>query len=105
MAHAEISHILKTVRKHNRIAVSLPVKLNVSGHEFSCMAYDVSLGGVRVKVDAPIAENDNVSIFISENIKQTAKVVWISQGFVGLDFNENPKIIKEGLGSLAANLN
>lgn len=105
MAISEVKRILKSMRKHNRRAVVLPAELDVNGERVSCTAYDVSLGGVRLKVDLPVAENAHVIVKMRDRINQVAKVVWSAEGFVGLRFQENPKIIKAGLGALATNLN
>ena len=65
----------------------------------------MSLGGMRLKVKVPIAENSNVIIKIRDKLNQVAKVVWVAEGFIGLNFQENPKTVKSGLGVLATNLN
>ncbi|MBT6329299.1 MAG: hypothetical protein HOJ34_05905, partial [Kordiimonadaceae bacterium] len=44
-------------------------------------------------------------IKIKNKLNQVAKVVWAAEGFVGLNFTDNPKTIKAGLGTLATNLN
>lgn len=105
MAISKVKRILKSMRKHNRRAVVLPAELDVNGERVSCTAYDVSLGGVRLKVDLPVPENTHVIVKVRDRLNQVAKVVWSAEGFVGLHFQENPKIIKAGLGALATNLN
>ena len=105
MAVYEVKNILRSMRKHNRRAVVLPARLDVNGHRHKCTVYDVSLGGVRLKVDAPVMENSQVNVKIKDNSSQSANVVWTAEGFVGLNFIENPNTIKAGLGVLAANLN
>ena len=105
MSISDVKKILKTMRKHNRRAIVLPALLDVDGELVSCTAYDMSLGGMRLKVDVPIAGNSNVIIKIKNKLNQVAKGVWAAEGFVGLNFTDNPKTIKAGLGTLATNLN
>ena len=38
---------------------------------------------MRLKVDAPVSENENVSINFQDNLKHIAKVIWVSEGYVG----------------------
>ena len=101
----QMKKALKAVRKHKRRAVKLDALLDLDGQQFECIAYDVSLGGVRIKSDAPVSENENVAIRLDDNLKHMAKVIWISEGFVGLTFNDSPQEIREQLNGLAANLN
>lgn len=105
MTISEVKNILKTMRKHNRRVVVLPAELEVDGKQVNCTAYDVSLGGVRLKVDAPIDRDKQVIVRIKDKINQVADVVWSAEGFVGLNFKENPRTIKADLGVLAMHLN
>ena len=105
MTLTNLKKALKALRKHKRRAVNISALVDVKGQEFPCTAYDVSLGGVRLKVDAPFSENENVSINFQDNLKYIAKVIWVSEGYVGLNFNDRPQNIKEHLSDLATNLN
>ena len=93
------------MRKHNRRAVVLPAELNVDGKKINCIAYDVSLGGVRLKVDMSVKENAHVAVKIKDRLSEAAKVVWSAEGFVGLNFEASPAAVKAGLGGVATNLN
>ncbi len=93
------------MRKHNRTAVVLPAELDVGGRQIYCTAYDLSLGGVRLKVDMPITEEEDVVVTLKDRIREAARVVWSAEGFVGLDFKSPPGAIKTELGTLAAHLN
>mgnify|MGYP002640187343 CR=1 FL=1 len=105
MLVGEVRKIINSMRKHNRRAVVLPVELDVGGNKIDCVAYDVSLGGVRLKVDMPIEQDTCVLVNIRDKLSQVAKVVWSAEGFVGLSFNNNAKEIKADLGAFAMNLN
>lgn len=105
MAISEVKNILKAMRKHNRRVVVLPAELEINGKKVTCTAYDVSLGGVRLKVDSQIEKDMEVIVRIKDKINEVADVVWSTGGFVGLNFKEHPRAIKSGLGVLAAHLN
>lgn len=105
MSIDEVKHILNTVRKHKRKAVEYPALLDIDGKLISCMACDMSLGGMRLKTDIPVEENSNVSVKIKDKINQVAKVIWAAEGFIGLNFEESPNSIRAELGALATNLN
>lgn len=105
MTISEVKNILKSMRKHNRRAVVLPAELNVDGKKINCIAYDVSLGGVRLKVDMSVKENAHVAVKIKDRLSEAAKVVWSAEGFVGLNFEASPASVKAGLGGVATNLN
>ncbi|WDU58148.1 PilZ domain-containing protein [Pseudemcibacter aquimaris] len=92
-------------RKHSRKAVTLPVILTVNGVVHPGTAFDISLGGVRVKSNAIFKNDDNVSVTINGTFKQSVKVVWNAQGFSGLDFMGDPDEIKKELARISANLN
>lgn len=105
MSIDEVKYILKTMRKHNRKTVEYPALLDVDGKIISCVAYDMSLGGMRLKTDMPVEENSNVSVKIKDKINQVAKVIWAAEGFIGLNFQKSSKSIKAEFGTLATNLN
>ena len=99
-----VRSMLNTMRKHNRRTVIQSVTVRIGGFDFDCTAYDVSLGGIRLKVDVPVEQGTNVLVQIKNKIKQTAKVIWSADGFMGLCFMENPEKVKVGLGTLANGL-
>ncbi len=105
MTIREVKNILKSMRKHNRRAVVLPAEIDVDGKHIRCTAYDVSLGGVRLKVDMHIDDGAQVIVKIKDKLDQVAKVVWSAEGFVGLNFRSAPGVVKASLGGLAAHLN
>jgi len=105
MTKSEVRNVLKSMRKHNRRAIVLPAEIDVNGRRILCTAYDVSLGGVRLKVDMAIAENSRVIVKLRDKLSQAANVIWSAEGYVGLNFKENPNTVKAEMGILAANLN
>ncbi|NOZ42013.1 MAG: PilZ domain-containing protein [Alphaproteobacteria bacterium] len=99
-----VRSILSTMRKHNRRTVIQAVTLKVDRVDFDCTAYDISLGGIRLKVDMPIEHGTGVFIQIKNRLRQAARVIWSADGFIGLNFVEDPEKIRVSLGSLGNGL-
>jgi hypothetical protein len=99
-----VKNILQSMRKHNRIAVLLPALVETGDDDFYCTAYDLSLSGIRLKIDCALENNTEVLVHVKNKLKKTAKVVWSEGGFVGLNFCEDPFKIKAELGNLASTL-
>ena len=104
MSKKVVRSILSTMRQHNRRTVILPARLDVGSYNFDCTAYDLSLGGIRLKVDLPLDEGANVCVQVKNKLKRAAKVIWSADGFVGLRFDDSPEVVRSGLGSLATGL-
>ena len=56
---------LVSLRSFKRRTVVWPAVLIVNEFEFKCMLYDISLGGVRLKLDLPLATGAKVNIKIT----------------------------------------
>ncbi|WP_321397713.1 PilZ domain-containing protein [Emcibacter sp.] len=104
MPDKAVRSILSTMRQHNRRTVVLPAKLDVGDYKFDCTAYDLSLGGIRLKVDLPLDEGASVYVQLKNKLKRAAQVIWSADGFVGLRFVDNPETVRSSLGSLAVGL-
>jgi len=104
MMNKGVRAVINSMRKHNRRTVVQPVTLGVGSFTFDCTAYDVSLGGIRLKVDIPIERGAGVYVQLKNKLKQTAKVIWSADGFLGLRFMDNPEKVKVGLGNLSNGL-
>lgn len=78
-------------RSFRRRTVIWPATLFVGKHEFKCMLFDVSLGGVRLKLDLPLARGAQVKIKIKSFSKIISTVAWEIDGFLGLEFNGSPE--------------
>lgn len=96
--------VLNSMRQHNRRTVIQAATLKIGSFDFDCTAYDISLGGIRLKVDMPIEHGTNVFVQLKNKLKQTAKVIWSADGFMGLSFMEKPDTVRVGLGNLANGL-
>lgn len=95
---------LNCLRKHKRRTVVMPATLYVGAYEFRSMLYDISLGGVRMKLDLPLARGAEVKIRIKDKSKLDGAVVWHATGFLGLKFLDDADQIRGVLGELVAGL-
>lgn len=95
---------LRSMRSYKRRTVVWPAVLIVNEFEFRCMLYDISLGGVRLKLDLPLATGTKVSIKIKNFEFTDALVSWHADAFVGLRFTEDTEFIRDLLGDYAQSL-
>ena len=99
-----VSDGLQVLRSHKRRTVVWPAVLIVNEFEFKCTLYDVSLGGVRLKLDLPLATGSKVRIKIKDFEFTDALVSWHAEAFVGLRFIEDAETIKAMFGDYVHNL-
>ncbi len=72
-----------------RRAVLWPAGLKIVGKpEIRCVVIDLSSGGAKVRVDKPVAEGTLVKLR-SQRFTRDARVVWSTDGLVGLQFVES----------------
>tara|TARA_R110002096_G_scaffold415163_1_gene616668 strand:+ start:54947 stop:55300 length:354 start_codon:yes stop_codon:yes gene_type:complete len=95
---------LQVLRSYRRRTVVWPAVLLVNEFEFKCTLYDISLGGVRLKLDLPLATGAKVKIKIKNFEFTEALVSWHADDFVGLRFIEDAEQIKDLLGEYAQSL-
>lgn len=95
---------LVSMRSFKRRTVVWPAVLIVNEFEFKCMLYDISLGGVRLKLDLPLATGAKVNLKIKDFDYTEALVSWHADAFVGLKFIENVEYIENMLGDYAEKL-
>ena len=91
-------------RRFSRQPVLLKAVLDTGHYEFECVAYDLSLKGIRVKLDLPLETRCEVWLMIKDCPHMPAHVVWARDGFIGLEFTLPPSQVAETLGSIGANL-
>lgn len=96
---------LEMLRSYKRRTVVWPAVLIVNEYEFKCTLYDISLGGVRLKLDLPLATSAKVKIQIKDFDYTDALVSWHAEGFVGLRFTEDTDYIRNLLGEYSETLN
>ena len=94
----------EAMRTFKRRTFVWPAILYVNEFEFKCMLYDISLGGVHLKLDLPLAVGATVKIKIKSFDVTEAIVAWHIPSFVGLKFCEGPQFIKTLLSDYAKKL-
>ncbi len=104
MERGSIRDGLEMLRSHKRRTVVWPAVLIVNEYEFKSTLYDVSLGGVRIKLDLPLATGAKVKIQIKDFDYTDALVSWHAEGFVGLRFIDNSEHIRAMLGEYGETL-
>ena len=95
---------MKCLRVHKRRTVVWPATLYVGEFEFRSMLYDISLGGVRLKLSLPLACGTESSVRIKNQITLHTRVVWCSGEFMGLKFCDPIDVVRKSLGELSAGL-
>jgi len=104
MGRTSSSIKLAALRKFSRQPVLLKAQLTTGSYEFDCIAYDLSLTGMMLKLDLPLATNCEVHVMVRENPPLPARVVWADGGYVGLEFKPAPDQVVKILGSIGDKL-
>ena len=91
-------------RKFNRQHVLLKAILDTGNYEFECVAYDISLTGIRLKLDLPLKTECEVWLMVKDSPHISATVAWSKDGFIGLKFTLSPAQVSNLLGSVGARL-
>ncbi|NOZ66266.1 MAG: PilZ domain-containing protein [Alphaproteobacteria bacterium] len=99
-----IRHALKCLRVNHRRTVVWPATLYVGEFEFRAMLYDISLGGVRLKLPLPLASGTEASVKIKNQVTLNSRVVWCAGEFIGLKFSDPIEVVRKSLGELSIGL-
>ncbi len=91
-------------RRFARQHVLLKAVLDTGVYEFECVAYDLSLTGVRVKLDLPLKTECEVWLMVKDCPHIPAKVAWTREGYVGLKFLMPTGQVADSLGSVGERL-
>lgn len=91
---------LRCLRTFNRRTVVWPATLVVNEYDFRSTVYDISQGGVRLKLDLPLAKGAQVSVKIKDCPALNAVVMWQASGFVGLNYTDDAPEVKSAIGGL-----
>lgn len=95
---------MKCMRASKRRTVVWPATLYVGEFEFRSMLYDISLGGVRLKLPLPLVSGTDTSVKIKNKITLNTRVVWCAGEFIGLKFCDPIDVVRKSLGELSAGL-
>lgn len=81
-------------RAYRRRSVLWPAQLLVGQHEFKCQIWNMSLGGARIRLDMPIKEGTEVTLFIAGRGAIPSKVRWFRNAAAGLSFGLPPEEVR-----------
>ena len=95
---------LQCMRANKRRTVVWPATLYVGEFEFRSMLYDISLGGLRLKLALPLACGTETSVKIKNQVTLNTRVVWCVGEFIGLKFCDPVDEVRKTLGELSAGL-
>jgi hypothetical protein len=77
--------------------------INVKGHRFTCQIRNLSIGGLKIKLDLPFKDDVEAIVEIPKlNISLKAKIAWQSDGFFGLKFVDDHAVVREQFSDGAA---
>ena len=84
-------------RAHERKRVLWDVMLNQNGRMWRCTAFDVSPGGVKIRIAEPLAIDSKVVIAIDRAGNFPGEVRWQDKGLAGIRFLEDAAVVEERL--------
>ena len=87
-----------------RQPILLRALLDTGKFEFECLAYDLSIKGMKLKLDLPLESGCTVSVKVKGKPGIPARVIWVKAGFIGLEFSVPTEVVLNTLGALGANL-
>jgi len=91
-------------RRISRQPVLLKAVIDTGQYEFECIAYDLSLKGIKLKLDLPLATQCEVWLMVKGSPKMPARVVWVKEGYIGLEFSLSSRQVSKILGTMGARL-
>lgn len=90
-------------RKLVRKSVLWPAYIHFKDHRLSCQIRNLSVGGLRIKLDIPFKDGVAGVVEIPRyNLMLKAEVAWQSDGFFGLKFLDDHDVIREQFNEGAA---
>ena len=84
-------------RAHDRKRVIWDVMLNQSGRSWRCHAFDISPGGIKIRIAEPLAINSRVVVAIERAGNFPGEVRWQAKGLAGIAFSEDAAVVEERL--------
>ena len=84
-------------RAHERERVLWDVMLNQNGRIWKCNAFDISTGGIKIRIAEPLAINTRVVVAIDRAGNFPGEVRWQDKGLAGIAFLEDAAVVEERL--------
>ena len=82
-------------REMPRKSVLWRAYIHIKGHKFSCQIRNLSVGGLKIKLDVPFKENVLGVVEIPKfNVMLRAQIAWQSEGFFGLEFLDDHEAVR-----------
>jgi PilZ domain len=85
-------------RRFQRKRVVWAARLETASESFECIALDLSLGGARLRLSAPLVQRQRVRITFGRVGALGAEVAWVRPGMIGVRFVDGPEQIAKILG-------
>jgi len=95
LSESEVIALRRSVRKR----VLWAAKLDIGGQGYDCIVVDLSLGGARLNVSAPVLKGEVVVLRLDRFGALAAEVVRQEERSIGIRFVENPERIAEIFGT------
>ena len=98
------SILMHSMRQHDRASFSVDVEVVIGRTRYQCKTYDLSLGGVRVKLPIRLAKGARVTVNVKDDFQADAMVAWYDDGYLGLSFVEDEKRLRKNIFKLCNKL-
>lgn len=93
-----------TKRKNARRSVLWKGKLEFGEYTFECQIRNISLGGAQVNAGLPLAPGTKFTLHLHQIGEVTGTVAWADDDLLGIQFDVDPKFIREAFGDSAERL-
>ncbi len=90
----------QTMRSTVRRTVVWPATFYVEEHEFRATLYDISTGGLRMKLALALEVGTLAAVKVKNQVKLNVQVVWCADEFMGLKFTDPEAVVSKVLGEL-----
>lgn len=85
-------------RQQRRKPVMWEARLETEIGAFDCAAFDISLGGAKLRLDAPVALHRPLRLVLVRFGMLRAEAAWRRGKTLGLRFAEPPELVRHMLG-------
>jgi hypothetical protein len=94
---------LTSRRRARRKPVLWAARLETEEGAVECAAFDVSLGGAKLRVEAPVALYRPLLLVFDRFGGLKAEALWRRGTIMGLRFDEPPETVRQMLGDVLSN--